>query len=215
MPAAPPKKLSTRKPRGQGADRRGEIIEAGKALLLEEGYEGVSMRKVAARVGLSSTALYLHFREKDELLDAICYQVFDRLVPAMNDLLMAPDPPIERLRRGLTLYLRFGHEHPDEYRVVFLTRRPRDNWDHRAPLHFVDRWGHQRVNTFMYLVEGLRMCMAAGQIRQGDVMVMAETVLAAQHGLLALLILSPEQKWSAVDVLIHENVELIIRGLAT
>lgn len=66
----------------------------------------------------------------------------------------------------------------------------------------------------MYLVEGLRRCQEAGQVRQGDLVTMAETVLAAQHGLLALLILSPQQKWSDPEVLIEENVGLILRGLA-
>jgi hypothetical protein len=66
----------------------------------------------------------------------------------------------------------------------------------------------------MYLVEGLRRCQEAGQIRTGDLLTMAETVLAAQHGLLALLILSPEQKWAEPDILIEQNVELILRGLA-
>lgn len=205
---------SVRKARGQGGDRKDEILAAATALLVAEGYEGVSMRKVAAAVGISSTALYLYFKEKDELLDTICHQVFAQIVPGIEALLARDDEPIVLLREGLRAYLRFGLANPDQYRVVFLTRRPRDDWDHRAPLHHVDRWGQPRVNTFMYLVEGLRRCMEAGQIRQGDLMSMAETVLAAQHGLLALLILSPEQKWSSPEVLIEQNVELILRGLA-
>lgn len=205
---------SIRKRRGEGSDRKDEILAAATALLVSEGYEGVSMRKVAAAVGISSTALYLYFKEKDELLDNVCYQVFSQIAPALDALLEQPGEPIERFRQGLELYLRFGLANPDQYRVVFLTKRPRDNWDHRAPLHHVDRWGQPRVNTFMYLVEGLRRCMDAGQIRRGDVFATAETVLAAQHGLLALLILSPEQKWSSPETLIEQNVELIVRGLA-
>ena len=204
---------SARKPRGQGSDRKGEIIAAATALLVADGYEGVSMRKVAAAVGISSTALYLHFKEKDELLDTVCHQVFSQIAPALDALLARDEEPIVLFREGLVQYLRFGLANPDQYRVVFLTRRPRDNWDHRAPLHHIDRWGQPRINIFMYMVEGLRRCIEAGQIRPGDLMTMAETVLAAQHGLLALLILSPEQKWSNPEVLIQQNVELILRGL--
>ncbi|MFO0632747.1 MAG: TetR/AcrR family transcriptional regulator [Nannocystaceae bacterium] len=202
------------KRRGEGADRRAEILAAAKRLLLAEGPEGVSMRKVAAAVGISSTAVYLYFREKDELLDAICYDVFDRIVPALESLMAAPGDPLDRLRLGLQLYLRFGLQHPDEYRAVFLTRRPNNGWDHLAPLHHVDRWGNPRVNTFMFLVEGLRRCVEAGRIRDGDLTLMAEVVLGAQHGLLALLLNAPEQKWSDVDALVDANVELILRGLA-
>jgi len=211
-----PKRLSrgkARKPRGEGAVRRDEILAAAKSILLEEGYEGVSIRKVAARIGISSTAIYLYFREKDELLDTICHDVFAALTPAMDALLASPEPPLDRLRRGLEGYLRFCLAHPDEYRIVFLTHRPNPGWDHLSPLRYVDRWGHQRTNTFAYLVEGLRQAMEAGAIRQADPITIAETVLAAQHGLLALLILAPEQHWQPHDVLIRENVELIVRGL--
>jgi AcrR family transcriptional regulator len=205
---------AARKARGEGSVRREEILAAAKDILLADGYEGVSIRKVAARIGISSTAIYLYFKEKDELLDTICHEVFAGLVAPMDALLAAPAPPLDRMRLGLTAYLKFCLAHPDEYRVVFLTHRPNNGWDHRAPLRYVDRWGHARVNTFMFLVEGLRQCMEAGQIRRADPMTLAETVLAAQHGLLALLILCPEQQWQPREVLIHENVELILRGLA-
>lgn len=194
-------------------DRRQQILDAAKALLLEEGYDGFSMRRVAGRVGLSSTALYLYFQEKEELLATVCHQVFDRLVPAMTELVASDAEPLQLLARGLTLYLRFGLEHPDEYRIVFLTPRPQDDWDHLAPLQYVDRWGQPRTNTFMFLLEGLRRCQEAGQVRAGDLTVMGETVLAAMHGLLALLILSPKQRWESPEILVPRMVELIIHGL--
>jgi AcrR family transcriptional regulator len=206
-------RAAPRKRRGEGGVRREEIIAAAKAILLAEGYEGLSIRKVAAKIGISSTAIYLYFREKDELLDTICHEVFAALTPAMDALLQSPDPPLDRLRRGLAGYLHFCLSHPDEYRVVFLTRRPNPGWDHLSPLRYVDRWGHPRTNTFMYLVEGLRQAMETGVIRSGDPITMAETVFAMQHGLLALLILAPEQHWQPHEVLVRENVEMIIRGL--
>lgn len=194
-------------------DRREQILEAAKAILVEEGYDGLSMRRVAARVGISSTALYLYFKEKEELLDTVCHRVFERLVPKMFELIAKDDDPLQLLREGLRLYISFGLQHPDEYRIVFLTRRPTESWDHLAPLQYVDRWGQERVNTFMFLIEGLRRCQVAGRIRAGDLKVMGETVLAGMHGLLALLILSPKQEWSAPEILIDAQVELIVRGL--
>lgn len=205
---------SPQKKRGAGGERREEILAAAKALLLAEGYDGFSMRKVAAAVGISSTALYLYFKEKDELLDEICQRVFTSMAPELGALLADDASPIERLRKGLILYVHFGLAHPDEYRVVFLTRREGDAWDHRAPLQYVDRWGYPRINTFMFLVEGLRQCIAAGQVRDDDVWVMAESVLAAQHGLLALLILAPGQKWTDAATIVPAHVDMIVRGLA-
>jgi hypothetical protein len=52
---------SIRKPRGQGASRRGEILDAAKRLFLTEGFERATIRKIAEAVGVSSGTLYLYF----------------------------------------------------------------------------------------------------------------------------------------------------------
>lgn len=59
--------VAVRKARGEGHERRAEILAAAQRLFVEYGYEGATIRKIADAVGLSSTALYLHFRKKDEI----------------------------------------------------------------------------------------------------------------------------------------------------
>ena len=66
----PPK--SARKAKGDGHLRRDEILEAAERIFVAEGYEGATIRKIADEVGVSSTALYMHFRDKDEILHEIC-----------------------------------------------------------------------------------------------------------------------------------------------
>lgn len=68
--------VRTRKPRGQGASRRGEILDAAKRLFTEEGYAQATMRRIAAEVGVSPTALYLHFADKEAILRAIAEDFF-------------------------------------------------------------------------------------------------------------------------------------------
>ncbi|MGI4819560.1 MAG: TetR/AcrR family transcriptional regulator, partial [Janthinobacterium lividum] len=60
---------STRKPKGEGHERRGEILAAAERIFVEKGYEGATIRKIAEEVGLSSTALYMHFADKAEILN--------------------------------------------------------------------------------------------------------------------------------------------------
>ena len=58
---------SARKAKGSGYLRRAEILEAAERIFIEEGYEGATIRKIAEEVGVSSTALYVHFRGKERL----------------------------------------------------------------------------------------------------------------------------------------------------
>ena len=56
---------SARKPKGDGHLRRAEILRAAERIFVAEGYEGATIRKIADEVGVSSTCLYMHFRDKD------------------------------------------------------------------------------------------------------------------------------------------------------
>ena len=72
----------TRKPRGQGASRRGEILASAKRLFLQDGIQHATIRRIAADVGVSSTALYVYFPDKTAILDAIAEGMFEALLAA-------------------------------------------------------------------------------------------------------------------------------------
>src|SRR3546814_20801897 len=73
-----------RKPRGQGHERVEEILAAAKALYAEGGYEFTTTRRIAGRVGVSQTALYTHFPDKDAILMAVCARAFDDLAARLE-----------------------------------------------------------------------------------------------------------------------------------
>jgi AcrR family transcriptional regulator len=78
---------------------REEILELSAPLFARHGYDGVSMRDVAAAVGLTQAALYYHFSDKDQLyLDAVAYEFRGRGT-ALKDILAGDGTPWERLKR--------------------------------------------------------------------------------------------------------------------
>ena len=70
-------KKATTKGSYHHGDLRSSLLEAAKAMLSESGIEGLSLRKLADRVGVSRTAPYHHFKDKNELLCAIAQEGFD------------------------------------------------------------------------------------------------------------------------------------------
>jgi len=83
---------STRK-----AETREKILAAGRELLLKEGFDAFSMRKLAARVNYTATAIYVHFPDKEALLGELVEQEFIRVRRAFDRTCKITDP-IERLR---------------------------------------------------------------------------------------------------------------------
>src|SRR5262245_13910881 len=91
---------------------RAKILDAARELFAQHGYEAVTMRKIADRIEYSPTALYFHFKDKNELVRALCqhdFQAFaDRLVAVAS-----VSDPIERLLKASEAYVDFAHEHPN------------------------------------------------------------------------------------------------------
>ena len=108
-----------RAPRGSGDRLRAEILDAATELLLNTGHaKAVSIRLVAERVGVTPPSIYLHFQDKDSLLDAVCARYFDKLDDEMQRVSAAHSSNVERLRaQGLT-YIRFATRNPELYRIA-------------------------------------------------------------------------------------------------
>ena len=85
---------SARKPKGDGHMRRGEILEAAQRIFLAEGYQGATIRKIADEVGVSSTALYMHFKDKDEILLEISDGAITRLLEINSEISARPIDPV-------------------------------------------------------------------------------------------------------------------------
>jgi AcrR family transcriptional regulator len=114
-----------RNPRGQGQRLRTALIDAAIALLAElEDVEALSIRAVTARAGVTPTALYLHFADKEELETAVkdrCFRELRRYV-LTAEAQSGPDPRAQLKAMGHA-YLDFAAERPGYYRALFHTRR--------------------------------------------------------------------------------------------
>ena len=95
------------------------MITAALRELAASGLEGLSLRSVAARAGVSAPAVYRHFHDKDDLVTAVAVECADQLFQALTAAVAdAPPDPLERFRATGIAYLRFAVAHPDYYRAV-------------------------------------------------------------------------------------------------
>jgi AcrR family transcriptional regulator len=111
---------ATRRPRGQGALLREELIAAASAVLEEvRDAEAMSTRAVVERAGVTAPSLYRHFASKDELIVAVLERRFAELADALRAAGGAASDPCEVLALMARAYLDYGRQHPGPYRVMF------------------------------------------------------------------------------------------------
>jgi AcrR family transcriptional regulator len=195
-----------RAPRGSGERLRGEILAAATRLLGATGDEDeVSIRGVADAVGVTPPAIYLHFADKDDLIYAVCSQVFEMFDEALEATDRPTDDPVEALRARGRAYVRFGLDHPEHYRVLFMSKRSRSA-KHAQALA-------PGMVAFQHLTEAVQRAMDAGGIARGDAVLVATGIWTSLHGVTSLLISMPDFPWPDRDVLVDHVCATVLRGL--
>lgn len=194
-----------RAPRGQGAALRGEVLRAAMDLLRETGSEdAVSLRVVAERVGVSVPSIYLHFADKQALLEAVCEQVFEALHVHLREAAAGAVDPFDALRAQGNAYVHFALDNPEHYRIVMMTEHAPGPGAMDATI---------AAGAFGYLVESVQACIDA-RVFEGEPLELALGLWAAAHGVAALLVVKPSFPWPDVDTFIDRTICMAGIGLA-
>jgi AcrR family transcriptional regulator len=171
------------------ADTRQRILDAAREMFVRQGYEATTMRAIAARIEYTSTAIYHHFRNKEALLAELCAADFRALAAAFQKIGRIEDP-IERLRRSGLAYVQFGLEHPMQYQLMFMTRRPKEVDDR---IHS----GNPSEDAYAFLRQTCADAIASGQLRPEykDPDELALIAWSSLHGSLSLRIVMEDEDW--------------------
>lgn len=200
---------SARKPKGDGHLRRGEILAAAERIFIAEGYAGATIRKIADAVGVSSTALYMHFRDKDQILMEISNDAIERLLELNTEIAAQPIDPVARVRLMLEAYMKFALDNPNTYQLVFCSTGDHISQDKIADtLALGDR-------CFEKFSEPVHQIAAQGRLRSGSAVQAAEVLWSGCHGLVSLLITKPSRGWSDQDQLMKVMLDGLLHGLVT
>ena len=200
---------SARKAKGDGHLRRAEILEAAERIFVADGYEGATIRKIADEVGVSSTALYMHFRDKDAILHEIAQAWMQSLLDQNTEIAARPEDSVARIRLMLEAYVKMGLEHPNAYRLVYCSAPPRGGA--LGPVQAAT--AESGVQCYACYAGVVREIEAEGRLRVGDAENAALALWASCHGLVALMITRPDVKWTSVETLTKLNVEALLHGL--
>jgi len=193
---------------------RGVILDAARELFACEGYGNVSLRKIARRIGYTPMAIYVHFRDKSEILDCICEETFACFRANSERLDRMAMPPRERLAAGLRFYIEFGLEHPHHYQLTFMTPP--------CGQQSLGRRKEIGIDCYQRLRERIALCLAetggdpqplAGDADSPRVELASQAVWTGIHGLVSLLISRPEFSWVERQRLIDTVIAGALRNL--
>jgi AcrR family transcriptional regulator len=196
------------------AEIREKIMEAARELFVREGYEAVSMRKIADRIEYSPTAIYFHFKDKEAVMRELCEADFLTLAQEFVEIANVADP-VERLRATGLAYADFALSHPNHYRLMFMTPHPHHEED-KVDIHK----GNPEEDAYAFLKATVAEAIAAKRLRPEltDADLVAQTMWAGMHGVVPLQIAKAEDPWvdwRNVSERTGLMVDALIRGLVS
>ncbi len=193
---------------------RQSILNAASELILEEGYQSLSIRKLAERIEYSPSTIYLYFKDKADILATICQEAFVGLSEKLDRIHSEEPDPRAALEQGLRCYMEWGLQHPNHYMVTFGTPWPAPiACDDAGTPTSSERAG---LDCFAKLVAAVQRCIDAGQIPPGNTGLYAQVAWTSIHGLTSSLIVmkdDPHFPWAPREQLLNGMVNNVMAGL--
>jgi AcrR family transcriptional regulator len=189
-------------------DLKNALIEAAIDILAEEGVQGLSLRKVAARAGVSHAAPYAHFTDKQALIAAVSTEGYRRLAGQLQSAIeLYPNDPLRQLIEGGWAYIEFALDDPAHFKIT-LSGVVEKEQDYPALVKATE-------SAFVLLEQIVGTCQQADILRPSAEDLMAVSVWSVIHGLVTLaldaqishLVL---EKYSMRQLLLHALGQFIL-----
>jgi AcrR family transcriptional regulator len=201
--------IKERQERDREAVRR-SILDAARELFNAEGYQNVSIRKIAERIEYSPAAIYSYFSSKDDIFFALAEEGFRLLgnpAAAANDPILAGASQLERVRAIFWRFYEFSREHPQYFALMFVDQSvPRISREY-------ERFAFAR-ECKQQIVDRLQACIEVGELPKTlDAFVAMRALLVGLLGVAVLRLgerLLPEEN---PDLLAADVLNLTLAGL--
>src|SRR5512139_1318604 len=191
----------------QKEEFRKEILDSAREIFINDGYDGFSMRKLAEKIDYSPTTIYLYFKNKDDLLFAICEEFFSNFLAELNNIRSVSQDQIETLHQAFLYLIEFGLRNPNQYKAIFFSKRH----IYGTREEFVERESMAR-KTYLVFKEIIQDCIKAGRFRELDDEIIVSALAITSHGLVTTILCCTDFLNRGSDVIARSLVDALLKG---
>lgn len=207
-----------RRERAKDATRQ-KILDAARELFASEGYEAVSMRRIADAIEYSPTAIYIYFKDKADLMKELCHMDYEAFTSRAQQFADVANP-IDRIRLLARSYIQFAIEHPNHFRLMFMTK-PMPEMVQMDEEEMRERGrGDPTRDGYAFLMQCVQQAIAQGWVREDlrrDPELVAQMLWAGRHGVASLQVTRLENEpwftWKGADALGEATLLAVLRGI--
>ncbi len=186
------------------------ILAAAEDLFITDGYQNVSMRKIAERIEYSPTTIYRLFKNKAEIMEHLIAAGYDGIYRQYESIIADHSgQPFETLKAIIRTYIEFGLLNPKHYELWFAT----------SEIEVINGQLHMRHGEIVYRVyhiwlEQIDVCKEQGLFQDRDTLTVFQLIWGSVHGLISLRIHHPRFPWLPLDEHVEQLLETLDKSLA-
>lgn len=182
-----------------------DILEVSRRMLMKQGFGKMSMRKIAKQVEVSATSIYLHFKNKDELLLELIDLSIANLTRAINENVKEGDDPVTKLEKMADSFLDFAITYPQEYEIIYMVR------PEEMPEYPKEKFEQVR-KIYEMLADILREGDRTGMLKVDNPLTSSYTIWAQLHGVASVIISKRLDTRIPTDEFMEQAKDHIIQG---
>ena len=184
---------------------REKILETTRRLLFSDGFQAISMRKIAHKIGVSATSIYLHFENKDHLAHTLIEESVEELSTAIERSAASKVGPIDKFHAIVNSYVNFAMSNPEKYQMIYMLRP-------EAMARYPKEKFRKTRRGYALLESVILDAINEGMMEVSDTKVAAYSIWAQLHGIISVVQQQRLDSRIDRDLFIEESIEYIVQG---
>ena len=188
---------------------RAQIVTVARRMFVEEGYKGVSMRKIASKIPCATGTLYLYFPDKISVLMHIWEELFDI---SFNQCFSAASRHRNHMKKIRTFCIEYVHywvDHPDHFHMIWLL-------DEREKPGIKYLQTNRALSKYVWIVDVVRNAIDNGEIeaRGMSASEIGDTLFSISQGVTTHIVCHSSMDWKEARKIAEFSIDCVLRGLS-
>lgn len=188
---------------------KANILNAARKVVAEEGFQGLSIRKITKLIDYSPGIVYHYFQNKEAIIEALVTEGYERILASISSVSRNEGQPEAEIKEGFTKYIRAALAAPEEYKAFLLNENP----SVLTKTSLLAQGIMERSRTLRALGEAIRRGIEMGRFAPCDPELMAQVIWTSVFGLIIKIIIEGNIPQEQIDRLIEQEFKLLFYGL--
>jgi AcrR family transcriptional regulator len=188
---------------------RKKIIDASSEILVQEGYENLSIRKIASRIEYSPGIIYHYFKDKAEIIAFVVEEGYGNILKCISEIPIDTENPDKSIVNGLRSYIELMLENPQQFRAILMN----DIEAIQEKVNMLQEGVSKKRKSIQGLCKLVELGIEKNIFKKIDIELTAQIMWTSTHGLISRLIIEKNISSQQKERIINHHFEVLINGL--